>query len=326
MTIPGFVDLQVNGYRGTDFSSPDLAEEAFAGACRDLLGQGTAAFLPTIVTSPLEVYRRNLALVARVCARPEFAGRLLGIHVEGPFISREPGAVGAHNPAWVLPPDVGLLERFQEWAEGRVKLLTLAAELPGAEDVARGAADLGITVSLGHQMAAEEDLARLVRAGATALTHLGNGVPTVLPRHENPIWAGLGNDDLAAMIITDGHHLPAAVVKAILRAKGVSRVAVTSDQSPLAGLPPGRYRAMGADVVLEPSGRLHIPEKGCLAGSASTMLECMNHLASLGLLGLEELEAVGFHNPLRIIGLAPDAVQSGPALTWDAAGRRFHLG
>ncbi|MCX5674905.1 MAG: hypothetical protein NTX87_07845, partial [Planctomycetota bacterium] len=130
----------------------------------------------------------------------------------------------------------------------------------------------------------------------------------------------------AAMIITDGHHLPAAVVKAILRAKGVSRVAVTSDQSPLAGLPPGRYRAMGADVVLEESGLLHIPEKGCLAGSASTMLECMNHLASLDLLGLEELEAVGFHNPLRIIGLGPDAVRTGPALTWDATGRRFHLG
>ena len=101
---------------------------------------------------------------------------------------------------------------------------------------------------------------------------------------------------------------------------------MTSDQSPLAGLPPGRYRAMGADVVLEPSGRLHIPEKECLAGSASTMLECMNHLASLGLLGLEELEAVGFHNPLRIIGLGPHAVRAGPALAWDAAGRRFHLG
>jgi N-acetylglucosamine-6-phosphate deacetylase len=310
MTIPGFVDLQVNGYRGTDFSSPDLAEEAFAGACRDLLGQGTVAFLPTIITSPLDVYRRNLALVARVCARPEFAGRLLGIHLEGPFISQRPGAVGAHNPVWVLPPDVGLLERFQEWAEGRVKLLTLAAELPGAEDLARRAAGMGITVSLGHQMAAEEDLARLVRAGARALTHLGNGVPRVLPRHENPIWAGLANDDLAAMIITDGHHLPAAVVKAILRTKGVSRVVVTSDQSPLAGLPPGRYRAMGADVVLEPSGRLHVPENGCLVGSASTMVQCMNHLASLAILRLEELEAVGFHNPLRIIGLGPDAVRS----------------
>jgi len=309
MTIPGFVDLQVNGYRGTDFSSPGLTEEAFAQACRDLLGQGTAAFLPTMITSPLDVYRRNLFLIGRVCGQPEFAGRLLGVHVEGPFISQKPGAVGAHNPAWVLPPDVGLLERFQEWAGGRIRLLTLAADLPGAEDVARAAAAMGITVSLGHQMATDEDLARLVRAGAKALTHLGNGVPAMLPRHPNPIWAGLACDDLAAMVITDGHHLPPAVMKVILRAKGAGRVIVVSDQSSVTGLAPGRHHAFGTEVVLEESGRLHISEKGCLAGSSATMLECMNHLASLGFLSGEELEAVGFHNPLALIGLGPDAVR-----------------
>ena len=309
MTIPGFVDLQVNGYRGTDFSSPGLTEEAFAQGCRDLLGRGTAAFLPTMITSPLDVYRRNLFLMGRVCGQPEFAGRLLGVHVEGPFISQKPGAVGAHNPAWVLPPDVGLLERFQEWAGGRIRLLTLAADLPGAEDVARAAAAMGITVSLGHQMATDEDLARLVRAGAKALTHLGNGVPAMLPRHPNPIWAGLACDDLAAMVITDGHHLPPAVMKVILRAKGAGRVIVVSDQSSVTGLAPGRHHAFGTEVVLEESGRLHIPEKGCLAGSSATMLECMNHLASLGLLAVEELEAVGFYNPLRLIGLGADAVR-----------------
>ena len=310
MTIPGFVDLQVNGHRGTDFSSPDLTEEAFAQACRDLLGQGTAAFLPTIITCPLDVYRRNLFLMGRVVAGPEFAGRLLGIHVEGPFISRKPGAVGAHNPAWVLPPDVGLLERFQEWAGGRIKLLTLAADVPYADDLARAAVAMGITVSLGHQMATEEDLARLVRAGAKALTHLGNGVPAMLARHPNPIWAGLANDDLAAMMIADGHHLPPAVMKVILRAKGAARVIVVSDQSSVTGLAPGRHRAFGTDVVLEESGRLHIPEKGCLAGSSATMLACMNHLASLGLLSAEELEAVGFYNPLALLGLGPDAVRA----------------
>jgi N-acetylglucosamine-6-phosphate deacetylase len=174
-------------------------------------------------------------------------------------------------------------------------------------------------------LATDEDLARLVCAGARALTHLGNGVPAILPRHPNPIWAGLANDDLWATVISDGHHLTASVLKVILRAKGVSRVAVVSDQSSVAGLPPGRYHVMGTGVVLEPSGLLHIPEKGCLAGSASTMLQCMNHLASLGLLGLEELQAVGFYNPLRLIGMAPDAVHAGTVLAWDEAGRQFYL-
>ncbi|MCX5685277.1 MAG: amidohydrolase family protein [Planctomycetota bacterium] len=321
--IPGFVDLQVNGYRGVDFSGPDLAEEAFAQSCRDLLGQGTAAFLPTIITCPLDVYRRNLMVMARVCARPEFAGRLPGIHIEGPFISQRPGAVGAHNPAWVLPPDVGLLERFHEWAGGRIKMLTLAADVPGAEDVARAAAAWGITVSLGHQIATEDDLARLVRAGAKSLTHLGNGVPALLARHPNPIWAGLACDDLAAMMIADGHHLPPAVMKVILRAKGVSRVIVVSDQSSVTGLAPGRHKAMGTEVVLEESGRLHIPEKGCLAGSSATMLECMNHLASLGLLSVEEMEAVGFHNPLVLVGLEASAIRSPQQVTYD--GSTWHI-
>jgi N-acetylglucosamine-6-phosphate deacetylase len=325
MSIPGFVDLQVNGHGGTDFSAPDLAEEAFALACREVLARGAAAFLPTMITSPPDVYRRNLAIIGRACGRPEFQGRLPGIHIEGPFISQQPGAVGAHNPAWVLPPDVGLLERFQEWAGGRIRLLTLAADLPGAEDVARAAAAMGITVSLGHQMATDEDLARLVRAGAKALTHLGNGVPAMLARHPNPIWAGLACDDLAAMIITDGHHLPPSVIKAILRAKGAGRVIVVSDQSSATGLAPGRRRAFGTEVMLEESGRLHSPEKGCLAGSSATILECMNHLASLDLASVEELEAAGFYNPLALIGLEAGAVRSPRLIEFDAGAGRFGL-
>ncbi len=298
----GFVDLQVNGFLGVDFSSPALTEADFVRACRALLAQGTAAFLPTVITSARETYAHNLPLMAEVMAREEFQGRLLGFHLEGPFISRVPGAVGAHNPAYVRDPDVTFLERLLDWAAGRVRLLTLAAELPGAEDVARCAVERGIAVSIGHSLFTTADLDRLANAGATALTHLGNGLPNMLPRHDNPLWVGLAHDAYTAMLITDGHHLPASVIKVAARAKGADKLIVVSDASPVAGLPPGRYRFLDNDAILEPSGRFHNPEKHCLVGSSATMAQCVAHLASLEVFAEGELQQVGWENPRRWSG------------------------
>lgn len=303
VSLSGFVDLQVNGFLGVDFSSPELTEDDFVRACRALLAQGTAAFLPTVITSPLDTYARNLPLMAGVMAREEFQGRLLGFHLEGPFISRMPGAVGAHNPAYVRDPDVALLEQLLDWAGGYVRLLTLAAELPGADDLARCAVERGIAVSIGHSLFTTADLDRMADAGATALTHLGNGLPNLLPRHDNPLWVGLAHDAYTAMLITDGHHLPAPVIKTAARAKGADRFIVVSDASPVAGLPPGRYCFLDNDAILEPSGRFHNPEKQCLVGSSATMEQCMAHLVSMELFNEVELQRVGWGNPLRLIGL-----------------------
>ena len=131
--IPGFVDLQVNGFGGVDFSDPALTEAALLDAWRALLGQGTAAFLPTMITSPMEVYRRNLPLMVRALKAEEFVGRVLGLHLEGPFISPVPGAVGAHEPAYVRAPDAALLAELLDLGQGALRLLTVAAELPGVE-------------------------------------------------------------------------------------------------------------------------------------------------------------------------------------------------
>jgi N-acetylglucosamine-6-phosphate deacetylase len=326
LPIPGFVDLQVNGFVGVDFSSPDLTEESFVHACRALLGRGTTAFLPTIITSPVEVYARNLPILARGIALPEFQGRLTGIHLEGPFISPQPGAVGAHNPAWVRPPDLDLLQRLYRWSEGLLRLVTLAAELPGSETLARWAAGQGMVVSIGHTLASPADLERLFQAGARALTHLGNGLPHVLPKFANPLMAGLADDRYTAMLIGDGHHLPAGVLRVMLRAKGIEHTIIVSDAAPVAGLPPGRYITLGNEAILEESGRLHNPAKGVLVGSSATLLQCMNHLASLGFLSLEELLTVGFYNPLRLLGLDP--VQLPPSevkLAFDEALCQFAL-
>lgn len=304
-TIPGFVDLQVNGHLGIDFTSAELSEDSFIHACRSLHEAGTAAFLPTIITCPVERFERNLRLMARVMARDEFAAMLPGIHVEGPFISSVTGAVGAHDPAQVRAPDVDLLHQLIAWSGGRVKMITLAPELEGADSLTREAVAKGLVVAAGHTLAAPADLARFARAGGTVLTHLGNALPASLPKFDNPVWAGLAEDRLTATLITDGHHVPSHALRSIIRAKGVDRIAVVSDASPIAGLPPGNYRALGNEIVLEPSGRLHNPSKGCLVGSSATLLQCMNHLASLRFLTPAELVAVGFDQPLRIIGVPP---------------------
>ncbi len=320
--LPGLVDLQVNGYKGVDFSGDDLTQESFARACHELLDAGTTAFLPTLITSPPQIYERNLPIIAGVIDAEEFRGRVLGIHLEGPFISAQDGARGAHDARWVHKPDVAYLEELIRFANGKVRLITIAADQDGAEDMARCAVRNGVAVALGHHMANEQDLDRLVAVGAKALTHLGNGVPALLSRHQNPVWAGLANDNLAATGIADGHHLPPSMLTTILRTKGLERCIIISDASPLAGLPPGEYFSMGAHVRLEANGKLHNPATGYMVGSSATIIDCANHLVSLGLAGFNELVTMFFYNPLRLLGITPNKVPVAKGLCFDA---REHL-
>ena len=323
--IRGLVDLQVNGFKGVHFSDINLTRDDFVMACRGVFEAGTTAFLPTMITSPKKVYEHNLPIMAAVMQEDEFSGRLLGFHIEGPFISAQDGARGAHDTQWISKPDVDYLKQLIDWADGRVKLLTIAADPEGAEQLARYAVSRGIAVSLGHQMASEADLVRLAQAGAVSLTHLGNGVPAMLSRHDNPVWAGLGNDDLIAMIIADGHHLPVSMLKTIIRTKGPERCVVVSDASSPAGLPPGKYEALGHQVVLEENGLLRDITTGYLGGSSATMLRCMNHLVSLDLVSCEELFALGFDNPLALIGLGPDDVALAQDVWFDKEDKIFYL-
>ncbi len=327
LPFPGFIDLQVNGFLGTNFSDPHLTKEAFVEASRALLSRGTAAFLPTVVTGPEKMYERNLPIIARVIQSDEFRGQLLGIHIEGPFISPQPGAVGAHRPEFVCLPDTNLFEKMMEWADGCIKLFTLAAELPDADSVTRQAKAAGITVSIGHSLAAPEDLERLANAGATMVTHLGNGLPNLLPRHENFIWNALADDDYAVMVIADGNHLPEPILKSIIRAKKPERIIIVSDAAPIAGLPPGRYTTLGNEVELEESGRIYNAEKQCLVGSSATMLHCMNHLAWLDFLTLDELIAIGFKNPLDSIGMSIEDINlnSSSKLIYDSDRLLFQI-
>lgn len=295
----GWVDLQVNGFIGVDFSKPGLDVESVRRVTRELVRRGTGAYCPTVITSPLPVYESNLPVLAAAMEDPELRPRLLGIHIEGPFLA--PAACGAHAPALLRAPDVALFQQWQRLARGHVRLLTLAPELEGAESLVRHAVANGVVVSLGHHMADDAALERAIAAGARCCTHLGNGIPNTLPRHPNAIWSQMADDRLSSFFITDGHHLPASVVRVAWRAKGVDRFIVTSDAAAVAGLPPGRYAGMGTEVVLEPSGRLALASGAALAGSSATMDDCLRWLASVVDCTPEELRRVGRLNPLRLL-------------------------
>ena len=299
--IPGYVDLQVNGHNGVDFSSLELTESDFLRASEELMATGTIVFLPTVITSDMAVYRRNLPLIRRAVSKAGLEKNIPGLHLEGPFLCDKPGAIGCHNPAWVQAPTPAAVDELIRIAEGFIKIFTVAAEVPGMDKLIEHAVSQRITVSIGHHLADKPAIDAAVRAGATALTHLGNGIPNQLDRHRNPIWYGLAEDALTAMLITDGHHLPPEFIKCAIRIKGVDKTVVVSDAAPVTGLKPGKYHILGNDAVLEANGKFHNPAKGYLCGSASTMSDCMRYLASLDLLSEAELQQVGYYNPLKLI-------------------------
>ncbi len=261
---PGFFDPQINGALGVSFNSPTLTADgvrAVVAACR---GHGIAAFAPTLVTGPFDALRHGFATLASL---DDLAATLPVFHLEGPYISAADGPRGAHPRQHVRPPDADEFDRWQDAAAGRIRLVTLAPELPGALAFIGHLRKGNVVVSIGHTAATPAQLRDAVIAGATASTHLGNGCAATMPRHDNVIWEQLADDRLTAGVIPDGDHLPASVVKCILRAKTVARVYATCDASSLAGCPPGRYRVWGDEFEVTAAGRVVVPGTPYLAGS-----------------------------------------------------------
>ena len=294
-------DVQVNGAFGVDFSAPDLTGDQFLRTAEKILQAGVTRFLPTVITSSMAVYQKNLPCIVKAVEKAGLTYEIPGFHLEGPFISGEPGAVGAHPKECVLPATLENLQNLYELADGKVLLMTIAAELPGANELAEQASKMNICISLGHQLANGEQIRQI--SSAKALTHLGNGIPNMINRHHNPIWSGLADDKLTALFITDGHHLPAEVIQCFIRCKGADKLIVTSDASSAAGLPPGRYSVLGNDAVLDVSGKLYNPEKQCLVGSASLMPQCIQFLKNLQLVSDDELEKMVWYNPHQLLGM-----------------------
>jgi N-acetylglucosamine-6-phosphate deacetylase len=306
---PGLVDLQINGYAGDDFNMPPFSPELVIRASRNLWREGVTAYYPTIITNSPEAIEEAAGIIAKACDEDPHTNRMIaGIHVEGPFISPEDGARGAHNAAYVRAPEWELFERWQRASGNRVRILTLSPEWPDSAAFIAKVSAAGVTVSIGHTAATPEQIREAVRAGARMSTHLGNGAHLMMPRHPNYIWEQLACDDLWSCVIADGFHLPESVLKVIFRAKGAQALMV-SDAVHLSGLPAGEYTThVGGKVVLTPEGRLSLADNPkILAGSAQMLLWGIEHVTRSGIASLSDAWEMSSTRPGAFMGLPSGA-------------------
>lgn len=296
--LPGLFDLQLNGFGGIDFNAADLTSDRVEEAMQLVRRTGVTRCLPTLITSSFE----DFAASARVLARVRSAA-IAGIHMEGPYISPEDGFRGAHPLAHVRPATIEDFKRRQDAADGSIVLVTLAPEADGAVPLIEYLVKTGVRVAAGHTAATPAQIAAAVSAGATMATHLGNGCAQMLPRHPNTIWELLAADTVFATFIVDGHHLPAATVKAMIRAKGVDRSVLVTDAMAAAGCAPGTHTIGGVTSELSADGRVSLPGTPYLAGSALRLDHAVANTVRFTGLPIEQVIPMASTIPAACVGL-----------------------
>lgn len=285
---PAWIDLQVNGFAGVDYNSPTTPHEELQRSVHALYATGAARIYPTVITGGPDEMAGALRNLARFRQTAPEGAAMDGFHVEGPHISPEDGARGAHPKEWVRRPDIEEFRRWQDAAQGQVRIVTLSPEWPEAPRYIEKVVEAGVVASIGHTAANAGQIADAVAAGATLSTHLGNGAHSVLPRHPNYLWDQLAEDRLAAGLIVDGIHLPAAFLKVALRAKGIARCVLVTDASTPSGCAPGRYVLGTQAVELTPGGHVVLEGTNRLAGSALRMDRGIENLMKLAGIGLAD--------------------------------------
>lgn len=309
---PALMDVQINGCGGRGFTSASLTPDDVRAVVQTCHRHGIGAICPTLVTGSHAALLHGFATLDRACADDAALARAIpGLHLEGPYISPEDGPRGAHPRQHVRPPDWDEFRRLQDAAGGRIRLITLAPEQDGALPFIEKLVASGVVVAIGHTAAARDTLRAAVRAGARLSTHLGNGSHALLPRHDNYIWEQLADDALWASLIADGHHLPPAVLRCLLRAKTPARTLLTCDASSLAGLPPGRYAEWGQDFEVLPEGKVVVSGTSYLAGSAVFTDTCVAVVQRHAGASLQEALDMATARPRELLGLPPRRLEAG---------------
>lgn len=314
---PGLFDIQINGYAGIWFSSPDLSVDQVETVTQHLVDHGIARYFPTLVTNSFAALSHGFDTIRRACDKSDLVrASVRGCHLEGPYISAEDGPRGAHPLQHVRPADFKEFQRLQEVSGNRIRLVTLAPECENGISFIRQCRNAGVVVAIGHSAASPEVIGAAAEAGAELSTHLGNGAHATLPRHPNYIWEQLAEDRLWASVIADGWHLPDSVLKCILACKTLPRTILTCDVSGFGGCPPGEYSEGSVRVEVMPDGRIVVAgQRQYLAGSGATMGPCVAHAMNACGLSLSQAVSMATVNPARLFGETTPVLEVGSEAT-----------
>jgi N-acetylglucosamine-6-phosphate deacetylase len=294
---PAFFDVHIHGAAGHD--AMEATPEALAAMGRFLASRGTGSFLATTVTAPMDLTLRAVSGLAKLIAQQpaDGAARPLGIHLEGPFLSH--AKRGVHPPEDLLAPDIDVFDKLYEAAEGQVRLLTLAPELPGAVELASHAAACGVRVSLGHSDATAAETRAAILAGASSATHTFNAMRTLDHREPGILGEALTDDRLFAELICDGIHSAPEMARLWWRAKGPERAILVTDAMSAAGMPDGEYKLGGLTVQVA-NGRA--TTDGLLAGSVLTLDRALANFLSFTGASVEQGLRLLTSNPAAMTG------------------------
>ena len=298
----------MNGFAGVDFNSTRLTADALDHALHAMLRTGVTRCLPTLITAPESVLAARLAALDAAVAESRLGPLMVpGYHLEGPFLSPRDGYAGCHDAAAMIAPDRRLIERIATGLRRPILLLTLAPELPGAAALIRWCRARGMVVAIGHTAAGPAEIAEAVDAGAALSTHLGNATARIQHKFDNPVMAQLAEDGLAAGFIADGLHVPPFALKAMIRAKGVSRTILVTDATAAAAAPAGRYDFAGMTIERTEAGEVRAPGGSMLAGSALTLDRAVRNLVAWRIASADEAIRMASDHPAQTLRPALEA-------------------
>jgi len=298
MLLPGFIDIHTHGAAGVDVNHADA--EGFEKICRFFVSQGTTGWLCSILTDTEEQTLKTIAEYRKWKKLSHGGANLLGIHLEGPFLSAQ--YKGAMPESLLIKPDMELLKRYQEAAEGDIRYITVSPEVEGVVDAIPEMVKLGMKVAIGHSGADYATAEKAIRNGASSATHTGNAM-RLLHQHEPAIWgAVLEDNDVYCEMICDGRHLHPGTVRFILKMKGTGRVIAITDSIMAAGLPDGNYKLGVNDIVVK-DGDAQLSSGGGRAGSTLTTGKAFQNLLKFTGKPAAEIVPLFTENPARLLGL-----------------------
>jgi N-acetylglucosamine-6-phosphate deacetylase len=294
--VPGFIDLHIHGAHGHDVM--DGSEEALHKISHALAEEGVTGFLATTMTADNDYIENILKIIASI--KPDStSAKILGAHLEGPFIAKE--KMGAQMGEKIQLPDVSLMKHWQKVAQGTIKIVTLAPELPGAIPLIKALRDMGIVASVGHTNATYDETCAAIAAGCTHATHLFNAMRGLHQREPGAVGALLLSEEVIAELIADGVHLHPAILQLILRLKGKDRLVLITDAMRAKCMGNGQYELGGQPVFVQDN--LAKLSDGTLAGSVLRLPEAIKNMVKFSECSLADAIYMAATNPARVLGL-----------------------